>query len=373
MPKKNSKISIRKTRKIAEAKVAAKKNSDSKLKIKIDPEISARAKLYGYWLVLGAVVTAGLIVVSSFFWDSTHKSGVIVPEIVDNAVVVNKSVIVPEIAPDQVVVANAVSLSSEQQAALADEYFINGKAKQDSSINPDLRGALVDYSTAIALNSNYAQAYANRGQILSEMGDYANALINFNTAIQLDPTDALSFYGRAVAKTKLDDWSGAIVDYSAAIESDAASRFVYSFMEQPNLYSKRAQLRLWTKDNIGAIQDYTMAIELGMEQNRYYDFAGRAEAKMAMADFAGSILDYTYAIQGVADAINNAATSEDQDVLSRTAMGYYETRGALRLKRNDILGAQEDVSTAIRISIELGDHERAISLKKVLDAMDNIQ
>jgi tetratricopeptide (TPR) repeat protein len=59
--------------------------------------------------------------------------------------------------------------------------------------------AIADYTSAIELDSTFAEAYFNRGGSYYEVGRYEDAIADLSKAIQLDPRDD-RFYGwRSVA------------------------------------------------------------------------------------------------------------------------------------------------------------------------------
>ena len=49
----------------------------------------------------------------------------------------------------------------------------------------DFKGAIEDYNQAIAIDSNYAKAYYNRGVVNLKTSDLMNALNDFKKAIAL--------------------------------------------------------------------------------------------------------------------------------------------------------------------------------------------
>ena len=46
---------------------------------------------------------------------------------------------------------------------------------------------MADYSWAIALKSDYADAYTNRGNAKSELEDYEGTIADYDRAIELNP------------------------------------------------------------------------------------------------------------------------------------------------------------------------------------------
>jgi len=56
------------------------------------------------------------------------------------------------------------------------------------------------FNTALALNPNIAEAYANRGSARGNLKDYKGALEDLNTAIELNPGMAEVYMNRGLAK-----------------------------------------------------------------------------------------------------------------------------------------------------------------------------
>ena len=59
--------------------------------------------------------------------------------------------------------------------------------------------AISDYTSAIELDSTYAEAYFNRGGSYYEVGWYEEAIADLSRAIQLDPEDDRFYAWRSVA------------------------------------------------------------------------------------------------------------------------------------------------------------------------------
>ena len=80
----------------------------------------------------------------------------------------------------------------------------------------DYQGAIEDYTQAIRLKPDLAEAYYNRGLAKSDLGDKQGAIADFNEAIRLKPDYANAYYNRGDAKYALGDKQGAIEDYREA-------------------------------------------------------------------------------------------------------------------------------------------------------------
>ncbi|BBC22541.1 tetratricopeptide repeat protein [Pseudanabaena sp. ABRG5-3] len=80
-----------------------------------------------------------------------------------------------------------------------------------------LDSAIVSFQNAIALQSNYADAYYNLGIALSEQEDFAQALVNFQKTVSLNPNHANALYNLGLICSKQDHLDAAIAYYSQAL------------------------------------------------------------------------------------------------------------------------------------------------------------
>ncbi|PCJ87764.1 MAG: hypothetical protein COA57_04205 [Flavobacteriales bacterium] len=78
--------------------------------------------------------------------------------------------------------------------------------------------AILDYTKAIKLNKNHANAYYNRALAYYKSGNNKISLEDFNKAIELSPKDDEARYNRGLVKLDLNDITGAVNDFTRAIE-----------------------------------------------------------------------------------------------------------------------------------------------------------
>jgi len=81
-----------------------------------------------------------------------------------------------------------------------------------------------DYNQAIRLNQNYAEAYYRRGHMYNNYkGDYSQAIADWNNAIRLDPTKYVTaemYTTRGTAYYHNGDTNRAIADFKSALQID---------------------------------------------------------------------------------------------------------------------------------------------------------
>ena len=118
----------------------------------------------------------------------------------------------------------------------------------------DYYGAISDYTKAIELDPNYADAYSNRGSSKTDLKDYYGAIADYTKAIELNPNYAAAYYNRGYSKRELKDYYGAIAGYTKAIELNP---------NNAKAYSNRGISKEDLGDLNGACADWKKAAELG--------------------------------------------------------------------------------------------------------------
>jgi len=105
----------------------------------------------------------------------------------------------------------------------ADAYLGRGKAWQAAGQS---EAALADFEKAMAIDPTLDTAYIARGTIEASRGNPQKALADFTRAIHLHPT-ADGYYQRGLTYQKLDQPRLALADYDAAITSDPSAPYIY--------------------------------------------------------------------------------------------------------------------------------------------------
>jgi tetratricopeptide (TPR) repeat protein len=132
-----------------------------------------------------------------------------------------------------------------------------------------------DYTKAIEINPDYANAYNNLGNIKSKQGDYAGAIEDYNSAISLNGLFVEAHCNRGIAKEDLGDLTGAVEDYSRAIELDS---------DYGDAYFRRGNLRERLGDYAGALSDFDKVLEIDPKsENKVIKFRDRAATLLKAA------------------------------------------------------------------------------------------
>ena len=165
---------------------------------------------------------------------------------------------------------------------LADAYNNRGNAYTDVG---DSGRALADFDRAIELNPNYVNAYNNRGSTYAEKGDYGRAIEDFDHAIELDSNYADAYSNRGNAYGAQENFDRAFADYGKALELNPSLAITYN--NRGGSY--------YNKGNYDcAIKDLNCAIELNPNHADAYNSRGIAYRQIgkltrALADFDRSI------------------------------------------------------------------------------------
>jgi len=114
-------------------------------------------------------------------------------------------------AVEQKAAANAAPQVQKQELT-AQQWFELGFAATDPVEK------IRNYSEAIRLKPDYANAYHNRGNARYDKGDLGGALRDFNGAIELNPDNADAFHNRGVVHYTKGELQDALRDYTKAIQ-----------------------------------------------------------------------------------------------------------------------------------------------------------
>jgi tetratricopeptide (TPR) repeat protein len=139
--------------------------------------------------------------------------------------------IVPTPSHETLVVEQKIKEAVSQPAPTADQinaevYFETAqkKAKFDDAIEE----AIAEYSEAIRLNPDYADAYHNRGNLYVRKADIESALFDFDRAIELNPEFAKAYFNRGLTHHNSQNYAKAVIDYTKAISLDSKLAFAYN-------------------------------------------------------------------------------------------------------------------------------------------------
>ena len=145
--------------------------------------------------------------------------------------------------------------------------------------------AIVDFTEAIKLESEHADAYNHRGNAYFNTRVFHKAITDFSDAIRLDP-DTRKYKDRGFAYLSNGDIEKAIADFNNAIQLDP---------DNTSNYSDRGFAYLSNGNFNNAIDDFTRTIQL--DPNNTSNYNNRGFAYLSNDDFNNAIDDFTRTIQ----------------------------------------------------------------------------
>jgi tetratricopeptide (TPR) repeat protein len=167
-------------------------------------------------------------------------------------------------------------------ALSADDYFAQAGQKYEEG---DYQGAIPLLNQAIAINPQYAYAYAGRGYIYYFLQKYQEAIADYTKAIAINPQYAEAYYNRGATYYYLQRYQEAIADYTQAIAINPQYAEAYYNRGATYYYLQRYQ---------EAIADYTQAIAINPQYAGAY--GNRGATYYYLQRYQEAIADYTKAI-----------------------------------------------------------------------------
>jgi tetratricopeptide (TPR) repeat protein/S1-C subfamily serine protease len=248
----------------------------------------------------------------------------------------------------------------------ADDYIQSGNTRFSQK---DFRGAITDFTQAIALNPQSALAYSGRGASYNELGDYKAALEDLNQSLRLDGTNGITHNNRGYTNTSLGNFRAAESDYTLAIK--------YNPQETKNYLARRGNARFRLQDYQGAIADTTQALQ--MNSQNAYAYSVRADAKIGLKNYQSAIADLNQAVQldpKYSYAFNQRATANlslknyrqalsdaDQSLQINPRFNYDATfsRGVAKIGVGDFQGAVADLTDALTVVTPKAHYYRGLA------------
>ncbi|HAP66688.1 MAG TPA: hypothetical protein DCQ99_02495 [Nitrospinae bacterium] len=223
-------------------------------------------------------------------------------------------------------------ITDEERLLQANEWFEKG---YEYGINGEHDKAIEAFTSVIALDPNFSEAYGNRGNVYADKGQYDRAIEDYNKAIAIDPNDALAYNNRGGAYKDKGQYDRAIEDFNKAIAIDPNDALAY--YNRGGAYKDKGQ-------NDRAIEDYNKVIALDPNNANAYNNRGIAYKNKEQYDRA--IEDF------------NKATALDPNL----AQAYYN-RGIAYVGKWNMGRAISDFQKACDMGIEQGCKALQIALK----------
>jgi pentatricopeptide repeat protein len=192
----------------------------------------------------------------------------------------------------------------------ADAYARRGIAYADRHAHGDNAKAIADFSQAIRLDPHDAYSYLFRGDIYAAKAEYDKAIADYSDFIRLNPTNSIDdagYLNRADAYVAKGDYNKAIADCSQAIRLNPYDDDAYD--RRGRQYMTRVTHSHGSKGDFdAAIADYSEAIRINPDSARTY--SDRASAYHYKGDYNKAIADYTEAIRLKSDALTYGSLAD---------------------------------------------------------------
>lgn len=202
----------------------------------------------------------------------------------------------------------------------AEAYLNRGDAYDGQH---DYDRAIADFNAAMRLKPKLPDAYYNRGNAYLAKGDDDKAIADYNQALQLNPSFVSAYENRSVALDNRHEYDKAIADCDAALRLDASDS---------TAHINRGSAWLHKDDYDRAIADFSEAIRLQPDSaNGYYDL-GMAWRKKG--EFEKALTDLDAAIG-----------------LNPKLLEAYSVRGNVHNDQHDYAKARADFNTVVGIDL----------------------
>jgi Flp pilus assembly protein TadD len=111
------------------------------------------------------------------------------------------------------------------RADYADAYVSRGNARRKKG---KLDRAIEDYTRALSLRGEYAEVYNYRGFMYAQKGDINRAIEDYTRAIRYRADYADAYFNRAHAYAKQGNWNRAIADYTQVIRFEPSNAVAHN-------------------------------------------------------------------------------------------------------------------------------------------------
>ena len=234
------------------------------------------------------------------------------------------------------------------QAWFSVGYLIQVKSPEHKRWDPDnVKEAISCFDKVLNIDPNIAEAYSNRGNAKSRLGDHQAAIADHDKALEIDPNLAGAYSNRGNAKSCLGDHQAAIADHDRALEINP---------KLADAYTNRGNSKSGLGDHQAAIADHDKALEINPKLAEAY--SNRGIAKSGLGDHQAAIADHDRALgidPKLADAYTNRGNAKSDLGDHQAAIADHDKALGINPK---LAEAYSDRGVA---KSGLGDHQAAIA------------
>lgn len=150
--------------------------------------------------------------------------------------------------------------------------------------------AEADFTQAIRLEPDYAQAYQNRGSLYAwDLDQQEQALADFTQLVQLEPENARAYFERGSTYVRLQRYAEAVSDFDRVIAGSQGGDLTATAYQ--NRSSAHMRLRAYQQ----ALADCERMLELGFRVAIAHN--GRGCIYHRMKDYQQALIEFTRAIE----------------------------------------------------------------------------
>ena len=193
--------------------------------------------------------------------------------------------------------------------------------------------ALGDYSKALEINPNYADAYGNRGVLYQQQGQVELALADYNQVLEINPNNADAYNNRGALYQQQGKVELALADYNQVLEINPNNASAYN--NRGALYQQQGKVEL-------AQADYNQVLEINPNNASAYNNRGNLYDEQGQVELAQA--DYNQAL-GInpnnADAYYNRGLLYQQMGDNKAAIANTKKAWQLFIEQNNLAGAEQ--------------------------------
>jgi tetratricopeptide (TPR) repeat protein len=130
--------------------------------------------------------------------------------------------------------------------------------------------AIAAFDEAIAMKTDYFEAWNNRGKVFNQMGRHSEALASFEMALTLNPKDADTWKKRGVLLSVLVRYSEAVASYDTALTINP---------NDADAWCSRGILLQYLDQDSEAKASFDKALSIDPKHERARDLSGREFAE----------------------------------------------------------------------------------------------
>ena len=224
--------------------------------------------------------------------------------------------------------AQTIFAQTEVESFIKKHFEYVEQNKLDEAIN--------ELSKAIAIEPNNIRLYFFRANVYLYKSDANGVLSNVNQAINLNPLDYHDWITGAVTLLKVKKCSEALILLDTFVAKDSTNAEIYSW---------RFSVKGCLKDDIGAFEEITKAIELDPKNNLYRTNQAHIISRMGDSEKAFEL--YKRLISSLENQSKAAKDENDKVKLQRELAMSYVSRSVIYEKNGNTDAMFTDLTRAV--------------------------